>query len=277
MTTSQLYASLIESMQSLYEKREATQIAKIYIEDKFSLQDLLSEKQITDDELAIFEKDLKRLKLGEPIQYVTQVSWFYGLKLFVDASVLIPRPETEEIVDCVLKKYKDTKQNLNVLDIGTGSGCIALALSMHLPQATITALDLSKDALGIAQKNAKAHNVNIDFVEANWIVEYREFANREYDIIVSNPPYISKTEKDRMGKSVLKFEPDIALYGDEDGMIFYQAIAACIALMDKKPAVFLELNEYKALETKAIFKSMYSNLELVNDMQGKSRILIGTN
>jgi len=184
---------------------------------------------------------LQELKNGKPWQYITGKTEFYGLPFYVGFHTLIPRPETEELVDWIIKDTKN-QTGIKILDIGTGSGAIAISLAKNLPQTRLTALDISIDALEIAKKNAIYNNVTITFLEKD-ILE-TEHCSKHYDIIVSNPPYVRKSEKKIMHPNVLKYEPETALFvPDEEALIFYKKILN-IALNNKTQKIYLEINEF---------------------------------
>src|SRR5690606_33314046 len=169
---------------------------------------------------------LPELLAGKPLQYILKEAWFYGLPLLVNESVLIPRPETEELVDQIVRKYRGTEP-LKIIDIGTGSGCIALALKHALPQAEVWAVDVSSNALKVAKNNASNHGLDVRFMQTDileWDVVFD--ADIRFDVIVSNPPYITPDEKSEMAPHVLQFEPELALFAPEGApLLFYQHIA----------------------------------------------------
>ena len=222
-------------------------------------------------EEATSEAILDQLTKDVPVQYITSMSHFFGLRFFVDSSVLIPRPETEELIYNVIQYVQCDK--LNILDIGTGSGCIPITLKTKCNQSTITAIDISKDALEIAQKNAEHHNVEINFRELDFLDKSHWSLLEQYDVIISNPPYISIEEKPLMGTSTLKHEPDIALFTGSDSLVFYKQIKLFAEKhLTENGALFMELNEFNSEEALAIFKDDY-DCQLIEDMQGKARIL----
>lgn len=170
-----------------------------------------------------FDEIIARLNLGEPIDYILGYTYFYGLKIKVSKDTLIPRPETEELVELILNENQ-TRSGLKILDIGTGSGCIALALKSKLVDAEVTAIDVSNTALELAQKNSVHLDLNVNFIQLDFLNEklWSQLAN--YDIIVSNPPYIPQEEKKEMTSSVLDYEPHLALFVENDPFIFYKQI-----------------------------------------------------
>jgi len=219
---------------------------------------------------------LNDLKIGRPIQYILGEAYFYGLTFKVNEHVLIPRPETEELVDWIINESKSNKfqtPNPKLLDIGTGSGCIPVTLKRYLPNIEVTTLDVSSDAIAVAKENARLIHTEINFIEAN-ILTYQ--TDVEFNIIVSNPPYIRFLEKKDMHKNVLAHEPHLALFvSDEDPLIFYKAIADfALKKLNKNGLLFFEINEYLGLETIEMLKTKgFTDIELRKDMQGKDRMV----
>jgi release factor glutamine methyltransferase len=180
--------------------------------------------ELTKEQQTVLENYAQQLLAGKPIQYILGKAWFMGNELMVNENVLIPRPETEELVEWIISYASIMNKPLSVLDIGTGSGCIPIALKLALPNCTLTGLDISKDALGVAQMNAKNLNASIEWMEED--ILNTAALDTSYDIIVSNPPYIPLREKKDMQEQVLNFEPSIALFvSNEDPLIYYKAIA----------------------------------------------------
>ncbi len=216
---------------------------------------------------------ISQLEKGVPVEYVLHSSGFFGYDFFVNPDVLIPRPETEELVNWILKDFP-SKSELSILDIGTGSGCIALTLKLKRPDWKITALDKSAAAIQVASKNADHFRIQADFHVLDFISE-KDTLNDSYDLIVSNPPYVSLTESHLLSGSVL-MEPRIALFPDgDDALLFYKHISDWAKYHLKGPSViYLELNEFLASETQELFhEANYAKTELKKDMQGKNRML----
>jgi len=236
--------------------------------------------EIQEDEESMINKDwiidmVERLKDNEPIQYLTQKAYFYDLQLFVNSAVLIPRPETEELVDLILRNEKMTPQS--VLDIGTGSGAIALMLKKKWPKARVQACDISQDSLDVAQTNAEKLNLPLDLFIGNFYDEF-PLTPSSLDVLVSNPPYISRSEKVLMTDNT-SFEPEEALFAVEDRVVeVYEAIAKWGTMGLKSGGkMYLELNEFFAEQiADMILKYPFESVEVVDDMQGKKRILIAT-
>ena len=214
-----------------------------------------------------------RLSEQEPIQYILGEAHFYGMDLKVDRSVLIPRPETEELADYIVKRYGD-RSDLRVLDIGTGSGAIAIALSRNLPFSKVTALDFSDKALEVARDNAAQLKARIDFIHAD-IFEYNPPSD-SFDIIVSNPPYIDESEKSGMERNVLDYEPHSALFvPDDNPLIFYSRIAevARTALVTGG-SLWFEINPRHAEELcRLLAHERFLDIETIRDIHGKERFI----
>jgi release factor glutamine methyltransferase len=218
---------------------------------------------------------------------VLNETWFAGMKLYVDEAVLIPRPETEELVEWIVSEVRNEKnskvksQNLKfkILDVGTGSGCISLALKRYLPEAEVTAVDVSEDALIVAKKNAIAYDLKINFLQLDFLNKEQWKAFEKYDIIVSNPPYIKKSEEFTMRDNVLNYEPQIALFvPDDDALIFYKALAEFAQLHLKKTgSLFVEINEALGIQVVELFKeNNFNKVVLKKDLQGKDRMVKAT-
>ena len=234
---------------------------------------LKSETLITPETFEYFETIISRLLTYEPIQYILGTTSFFGLDFKVDPNVLIPRPETEELVDWILKQA-DSNQSLKILDIGTGSGCIAVSLAKHFPNAEVFALDVSPAALEMAQYNAQQNAVQLNTIEAN-VLEWENTAS-QFDIIVSNPPYVRESEKERMAPNVLDHEPHLALFVENNNpLVFYQAIVALSTqALKKQGLLYFEINEYLGDETKALFSSNdFEDIQLKTDIFGKNRMM----
>jgi release factor glutamine methyltransferase len=220
-----------------------------------------------------FLKAIVGLKKHKPIQYILGDTEFYGLVFKVSPSVLIPRPETEELVDWIIKDSKE-KQNISILDIGTGSGCIAVTLAKKLPNAKLFALDVSAEALKLATINAETNEVEVEFIEAD-ILDW-DFGDLEFDIIVSNPPYVRELEKEAMSANVLNHEPHLALFvKDDDALLFYRTITdVANKILKPKGQLFFEINENLGEDTKQLLVDAgYENIELKQDVFDKNRML----
>ena len=260
---------LLEVLGDRYDDREATNIAKIFWEDLFAYRGGI-DRHLHSQEMGIFDEALEKLKDGQPIQYVTGVSYFYDLKLKVNQEVLIPRPETEELVYLILSE--NLPVGSRILDIGTGSGCIPIALKKKRSDFEVRALDKSTGALKVAKINAEKNEVRVRFDEVDFLSELAWENYGLFDVIVSNPPYISQKERAVMSTSTLKFEPELALFPEsEDVLIFYKKIAEFAREhLAEGGRIYLECNEFSAKEVAALFK----NAQIVKDMQGKDRMVV---
>lgn len=234
------------------------------------------EKKLSETQLDQFGDALLRLKKHEPIQYITGETQFFGLNFKVNKSVLIPRPETEDLVLWILDDFNERKEELKILDIGTGSGCIAVSLAKNLPQAKITAIDISVEAIDAARENAELNQVEIEFKQAD-ILQMTELPE-QYDVIVSNPPYVRELEKEDMQRNVLEFEPETALYvKDHDPLLFYEKISElAVNSLKNKGAVYFEINQYLGEETEKILIGKNFRTILKKDIFEVDRMLKGT-
>lgn len=255
-----------------YSKKEAQNMAFWCIHSISNLSRseylLSSNSPLSADTVSFYQSVVSRLKKFEPVQYVLGECEFHGLRLKVSPSCLIPRPETEELVHWILE-HNFTK----VLDIGTGSACIPIALAKH-KDAEIMALDISSDALSIAKENAKNNTVNIHFIEHD-IFNDIDLKN-SFDLIVSNPPYVLESEKTLMNNNVLDYEPHLALFvSDKDALIYYKRIIDFSKVhLQKDGLLFLEINEQKSVEIKELLENNgFENVLIKKDMQGKNRMV----
>lgn len=227
-------------------------------------------------QLLQWETVLSQLKEQRPIQYILGETEFFGLPFYVNENTLIPRPETEELVDWILSNNQITKSTspLKILDIGTGTGCIAISLAKNLPNAEVYALDVSEKALEVAEKNARTNNVVVHFVHQS-ILETDHLA-QTFDVIVSNPPYVRNLEKEEIKKNVLDYEPHLALFvEDDDALLFYRKIAqlAQINLSDGG-ALYFEINQYLGQEMICLLENYhFKNIELRKDIYGNDRMI----
>lgn len=238
----------------------------------FTEQVVKRHEKISVTNLNKIEAIILRLKKYEPIQYILEQTEFYGLKLKVNPSVLIPRPETEELVQWITKC--NIPGNSIILDIGTGSGCIALALKNQL-NAEVFGVDISENALEVARQNALKNNLEVDFFQAD-ILKWNELEWKNFDIVVSNPPYIRESEKLQMHSNVLSFEPQNALFvTDTDPLIFYKSIAAFAKKhLTKSGMLFFEINENMSLEmNKMLVEFCFNDIEVRKDINGKNRMV----
>jgi release factor glutamine methyltransferase len=231
-------------------------------------QALLSEQQITQ-----LHSILAELATNRPVQYVLGEAWFAGDKYYVNEFVLIPRPETEELVEWISEYAHIVNKPLSILDIGTGSGCIPIALKLAIPNANMSALDISKEALVVAKQNAQTHQVSIEFIEQD-ILQTKQL-KEHYDIIVSNPPYIPLREKSNMQSQVTEHEPEIALFvSDHFPLLFYSKIAHIgKSALKPKGQLFFEIHYDQGNAIMALLNEMGYHAELRQDIYGKDRMV----
>ena len=265
-------------LSELYTEAESAQLYSIFLYEKTGF-DRFQQRRFAHQELLISDEEelkeiIEELKTGKPYQQILGHTEFYGKKFFVDENVLIPRPETEELVELAkieIQNLKSKIQNLKLLDIGTGSGIIPINLKKHFPNAEISAIDISEKALEIAQKNADFHKKEINFIQADFLnTELTE----KYDIIISNPPYIGIEENIEIEDSVKGFEPNIALFSPtSDALIFYKKIAKDgEKYLNENGMIFLEINQKLGKETLELF-SNYSESRLIKDLSGNDRFV----
>ncbi|WP_231367579.1 MULTISPECIES: peptide chain release factor N(5)-glutamine methyltransferase [Gillisia] len=233
-------------------------------------------KKLSSEEIKLFDKILLQLQRHEPIQYIIGETEFFGLKFQVNKNVLIPRPETEELVSWILSDLSDNNTSaIKILDIGTGSGCIAISLAKNLPNAKISALDISKEALKVASNNAEANGVEVKL--ENQDILHLNKSLDSFDIIVSNPPYVRDLEKKEMNRNVLENEPEGALYvRDNEPLIFYEAITDLAQTsLNKGGSLYFEINQFLAKETEKLLKEFGFKTTLKKDIFGNFRMIKG--
>ena len=279
MTINQVKNLFSEELQSLYTSAECKELFFIFCEKILNLNkiDIRSqlENSISAENQKEFLKTVSILKEGKPYQQILGETYFYGNKFFVDENVLIPRPETEELIELIESRLSHLKkEKLKILDVGTGSGCISISLAKIFPNAEVSSIDISEKALNIAQKNADFHKVKINFIQKDYLTRKLD---EIYDIIVSNPPYIDVLEKEEISHSVKGFEPNIALFAPENRVLaFYEKIAQDSENHLKKGgSVFLEINQKLGKETLQLFQSVLTKSELVKDLSENDRFVIG--
>jgi release factor glutamine methyltransferase len=281
-------------LSSIYESREAANIASMVLEKVTGLARLervtRKEEPMVVQQLHHLTECHHRLLRHEPVQYVLNEAWFSGMKLFVDNHVLIPRPETEELVQWIVNDVKESGKDvfekkpneaddttkLKILDVGTGSGCIALALKKAMPRAEVWACDVSDDALTVARRNGSELDIRVDFVGLDFLDEAQRIQLPSVDIVVSNPPYVPVQDKEQMQPNVLEFEPHTALFvPDEEALLFYSALAGFGKYrLHKNGCIYMEIHEEMGNAVAELFeKEGYRNIELRKDMQGKERMV----
>lgn len=283
MDIQQAQRELLARLTPLYGEREAAQIGDLVLEnitgkkkiDRLLNKDVLLSPVQTD----IFHQYIFGLSKHQPVQYVLQESWFCGMRFYVDEHVLIPRPETEELVEWVTADAAAAPTPLSILDIGTGSGCIAIALKKRLPGALIHACDISPEALAVARRNASALKADIDFLQLDILDSSQWTSLPALDLIVSNPPYIPIKEKSLMSPHVVDHEPHLALFvKDENPGVFYQAIARLgQERLPRGGTIYAEIHEDLAGLVESILKKTgYQDIIVRQDMQGKNRMVKAT-
>jgi release factor glutamine methyltransferase len=268
-----------QSIQEVYPEPEAGAIAQLVLEhvlQQSRVQLSLSQQEpVSKMQEVYITEAVERLRRQEPVQYVLGVAHFYGLELQVDERVLIPRPETEELVDLVLKEHKG-QQDLQVLDICAGSGCIPLALAMNLPAARVYGLEVSEGALEVAKANAALYNLPVTWLQQDIFEPVQGISAGSLDIITSNPPYVLEEEKQRMHSNVLQYEPHLALFvPDTDALKYYIRITnVSQELLKKGGKLYFEINErYGRQVQEMLLQAGFSEASVVQDLFGKDRII----
>lgn len=277
--------SIITTIHGLYDDREAATIAGMVMEfvtGKSKMDRWLQKNELLSIEnLKRLEKYSKELLTGKPVQYVLGEVWFAGMCLAVNEHTLIPRPETEELVNLCASWAATNKIQiapLQILEVGTGSGCIAIALQQKMPAAIITAIDISAEAVEVATINAAKYNAPIQFKTFDFLDEANWPELGSFDIIISNPPYIADIEKESMAKHVLDFEPHTALFvRDNDPLIFYSALANFgNKYLQNNGALFVEINQALGIQTKDVFEQKNYTTLLKKDLFENDRMIVAT-
>ncbi len=291
MTLTKLKYNFRETLKSIYPIEEIDTFFYLLIKFKLQLKRvdiaLNPIRNISTSDVSFFSDALKKLEKEIPIQYIIGTTEFYGLPFYVNKHVLIPRPETEELVQLIINEVKDEGQKvkgktplttnpkpLTILDIGTGSGCIAISLAKNLPNTKVWALDVSKGPLKIAQKNAKLNKVTIEFIQQDILTSTT--INQQFDIIVSNPPYVRMLEKQEINANVLENEPHLALFVDNNNpLLFYDKIADFAKNnLTKNGELYFEINQYLGKKTAELLKNKgFKNIELKKDLFGNDRMI----
>lgn len=273
-------AYFIQELTPICSAEEAESFFYIILEDLQQLKRvdlaLNPDLSLSEEQLNQWNAYLVQLKLGIPVQYVLGKTNFFGLDFEVNPAVLIPRPETEELVDWIIESQKENSkdQNLRIIDIGTGSGCIAISLAKNIPHAQVMALDVSVAALATAQKNSQNNKVDVVFKNQN-ILETNDL-QEQFDVIVSNPPYVRNLEKVEIKKNVLDYEPHLALFVENDNaLIFYRKIAELAQKNLKSNGfLFFEINQYLGSEMIGLLQDMgFKNIILKKDIYGNDRMV----
>ncbi len=268
-----------ELLSSVYSKEESAHLIRALIShfieiDKNQIS-LNYDKRISESQLLDIHFGVKDLLKNKPLQHIIGTAPCLDYEFIVNDNVLIPRPETEELVDIISKSINKNSKNIKILDIGTGSGCIAISLQ-KLTNANISAIDISKNALKNAAKNAKLNDAKINLVELDILNEdsWQKLDN-DYDIIVSNPPYVRNQEKKLMNKNVIDYDPSLALFvEDNNPLIFYEAISKFAKLhLKANGTLWFEINEYLGLETKELIMKYFDKVKIIKDFKGKDRFI----
>ena len=277
------YRELYSRLLPRYDKGEAQAITQWVLDSRFhlSLSDALCGKvtELSPNDRTELEKIFCRLEAGEPVQYVLGETEFCGRRFHVERGVLVPRPETEELFRWILASQDAFPDSPEVLDVGTGSGCIAITLAAELPTASVTAWDISPEALAVARENAKRAHVLVSFEQQDMLGKDMTSDARKWHLMVSNPPYVCQKEADQMARHVLDYEPHVALFvPDDDPLLFYRAIAR-YATATLRPGgwLFFEINPLFLDDLTALLAGMgFAEIEARNDQFGKARFIRAT-
>lgn len=279
----------LQALSSLYDEKEVESFFYLTLEKLHQKKriDLALQPDLSMDETQLFQWEtvLTELKTYKPIQYILGETEFYGLPFLVNENVLIPRPETEELVELILVESRKSKvESLSILDIGTGSGCIPVSLKKNLPSTEVFTIDVSTNALEVAQKNAEINGVEVNFIQTD-ILKVNDLKNlptsnsklpASFDIIVSNPPYVRNLEKAEINPNVLEYEPHLALFvEDNDALLFYRKITELAKNhLAENGKLYFEINQYLGKETVALVESYgFKNVQLIKDIYGNDRMI----
>jgi len=301
MTIEQIYKEYLDQLKNIYDEREASNIADWVFENITGLKKidrtLKKQAQLSNTTVEQLSSILAQLLQHKPVQYVLSEAWFYKMKLFVNEHVLIPRPETEELVEWIIEGVRSemydagstmydvrnikaslspaTNQKLDILDIGTGSGCIAIALKKELSNSNILGVDVSVEALSVAKQNATSQNINIDLLQIDFLNEGNWNELPTFNIIVSNPPYIPEKEKNVLDKNVVAYEPHSALFvSNDDPFIFYKKMVEfALEHLNTRGTIYVEVHEEYASEVTAIFSKYQFTSIIKKDMYGRERMI----
>ncbi len=281
------------ALSEIYDEGEAAGIADLAIEHLTShnvkQRMLYRDEMLSSVQLAELGKIIERLKQHEPIQYIMNKAWFYGMELYIDRDVLIPRPETEELVDWIVKDMKiqhpdvfeipqaeaDLTSKLKILDVGTGSGCIALALKKAMPRAEVWGCDISDRALNIARRNGAQLDIRVDFQSVDYLDPAQQKHLPSVDVLVSNPPYVPLKDKNEMRPNVVQYEPHTALFvNNDDPLLFYRALVMFGKhRLHEDAVIYMEIHEELGGQVKTLFEEEGYAVEIRKDMQGKERMV----
>ncbi len=271
-----IYKESVLALAGIYDEREAESVVNILFEDYLGISRIQrltnTNLEISEEQLKKWESAIEKLKNAVPVQHITGFSEFYGHQFSVDENTLIPRPETEELVHLIISNA-ERKPNLKILDIGTGTGCIAISLALGLNNASVEAWDIAEGAIAVAKKNASAINAKVNF-EINDVLN--SDSEEKYDIIVSNPPYIPNQEFDTMHVNVTKYEPGSALFvPDNDPLLFYRKIGELgLKSLNEGGRLYFEIHGNFGNETKSLLEQQgYQNIQIHQDLNGKDRMI----
>jgi release factor glutamine methyltransferase len=282
-TIKDVFLSFQQGLGEVYDSRETEAIALLVLEEITDISrakiKAFPEDEVPGEAAEKIQSILEELKTGRPVQYILGNTEFYGLNFLVNPSTLIPRPETEELVEWVLQSQKlkvKSQKSFSILDIGTGSGCIAISLKKNLPDADVTAIDISPEALHTAKLNAVINEVEVNFIHDDILNTKFETEDSKFEIIISNPPYVTLEDKQQMHQNVTGFEPHTALFVPErNPLIFYKAIADfAVKRLSENGLLFFEINENYGEETVELLHNKgFNNIELRQDMSGRDRMV----
>lgn len=280
MTLNEARTVLTKELRNVYDSGEVKNIIDLVLE---SITGLPRTEQVrnkipylTCTQLEDLDSITERLKKNEPVQYVLGEAWFAGMKFKVNKNVLIPRPETEELVDWIVKQSAIGSRQLAIVDIGTGSGCIPITLKKKLPEADVKGIDVCSEALFTATENAAELNADVDFILLDFLDEEKWNELGNFDVVVSNPPYVRQTEKNSMHERVKSFEPDLALFvPDDDALLYYRKLSDfAIKHLTPGGSLFVEINEALGDHVVTLFQAAgFTDVQLKKDMQGKDRMI----
>ena len=284
MTLNEARTVLTKELKNVYETDELRNIIELVVEHITNMSRAEQVKNkipyLTCTQLEDLDAITERLKKNEPVQYVLGEAWFAGMKFKVNKNVLIPRPETEELVDWIVKKSQKSKvKSQNIIDIGTGSGCIPITLKKKLPESDVSAIDVCSEALFTATENAMELNAELNFLLVDFLDEEKWKELAQYDIIVSNPPYVKQSEINTIHERVKEFEPHLALFvPDNDPILFYKKLSDfSMKHLNAGGKLFVEINEALGEAVSNLFRSAgFLNVDLKKDMQGKDRMVMAS-
>ncbi len=280
MTVKELFNDMLSQITPFYQKREAQSLAYLTFKQVFGFDKYYiyqnSGTEVNRHHLDRVNKIIHSLKMHKPIQYIFGETEFYNIRIKVNEHTLIPRPETEEMIDWIIRSNE--KEEPEILDIGTGSGCIAIALKKAIPKAGVTGCDIDKTILETASQNSKLNQVLIRFIICDILKQQKYFSPEKFDLVVSNPPYVTEKEKEQMNPNVLLWEPHSALFvPDDDPMKFYKKIISeAKKILKPGGSLFLEINENHSREIYQLLSSFqFGNIEIRKDLSGKYRMAKG--